>query len=151
MFWQAIRICTAKMEQKVRKFPAFGYHRQRHLKLHLKRSGISRKLDSKTCLNNFVTTNTVSLLFQNGRYDQAIESYSRGMKCDPSNAMLPANRAMALLKKGRHREAEVDCTLALSLDPTYVKAYQRRATARASLKLYQQGKFLFVNIDLESF
>jgi len=77
--------------------------------------------------------------FKNGRYDQAIESYSRGMKCDPSNAMLPANRAMALLKKGRHREAEADCTLALSLDPTYVKAYQRRATARASLKLYQQA------------
>ena len=41
--------------------------------------------------------------------------------------------------------------MALSLDPTYVKAYQRRATARASLKLYQQGKFLFVNIDFESF
>ena len=41
---------------------------------------------------------------------------------------------MALLKKGRHKEAEADCTLAVSLDPTYVKAYQRRATARASLK-----------------
>jgi len=72
--------------------------------------------------------------FKAGRYDQAIESYTRGIKADPTNAILPANRAMALLKKGRHKEAEADCTLAVSLDPTYVKAYQRRATARASLK-----------------
>ena len=43
------------------------------------------------------------------------------MTLDPSNAMLPANRAMALLKKYQYADAETDCTLALSIDNTYVK------------------------------
>ena len=33
----------------------------------------------------------------------------------------------------RYIETEVDCTLALSLDPTYTKAYLRRGTARLAL------------------
>ena len=41
-----------------------------------------------------------------------------------------ANRAMAHLKLGRLREAERDCTAALELDHLYLKAWQRRATAR---------------------
>ena len=44
-----------------------------------------------------------------------------GMSLDPRNAMLPANRAMALLKKYQYGAAETDCTLALSIDNTYVK------------------------------
>ena len=46
-----------------------------------------------------------------------------GMQLDPSNCVLPANRAMALLKKSQYGAAEADCTLALSIDPTYVKVY----------------------------
>lgn len=33
----------------------------------------------------------------------------------------------------RYQEAETDCTTALRLDKTYVKAYQRRAAAREAL------------------
>lgn len=33
-----------------------------------------------------------------GAYDVAIECYTRGMELDPTNPLLPANRAMALLK-----------------------------------------------------
>ena len=77
--------------------------------------------------------------FKSGKYDLAIECYSKGIQCDPTNAILPANRAMALLKKGQNKDAEVDCTLAISLDPTYVKAYQRRATARSSMKRFEEA------------
>jgi len=35
--------------------------------------------------------------------------------------------------------AEVDSTIALQLDNTYVKAYQRRAFARKALKQYQES------------
>ena len=78
--------------------------------------------------------------FKAGKWDQAIERYTRGdagctvqylelvaqfnilgMQLDPSNCVLPANRAMALLKKSQYGAAEADCTLALSIDPTYVK------------------------------
>eukprot|EP00092_Neocalanus_flemingeri_P016263 GFUD01017608.1.p1 GENE.GFUD01017608.1~~GFUD01017608.1.p1 ORF type:complete len:533 (+),score=180.88 GFUD01017608.1:197-1600(+) len=71
--------------------------------------------------------------FKNGNFDKAIERYTRGMTLDPLNAVLPANRAMALLKQGRFGAAETDCTLALSIDTTYIKAFQRRASARIGL------------------
>ena len=77
-----------------------------------------------------------NLWFKRGEYDKAIARYTEGMSLDPSNAMLPANRAMALLKKHRYAEAEADCTLALSIHSTYVKAYQRRALARFGLGKY---------------
>ena len=72
--------------------------------------------------------------FKGGKFDQAIQCYTKGIQCDPSNPLLPANRAMALIKKGQFAAAEADCTVAIDLDPTYVKAYQRRATAREKLK-----------------
>ncbi len=71
--------------------------------------------------------------FKAGEFGKAIECYTRGIQCDPTNVALPANRAMALLKMGQHAAAEADCTVAVDLDPTYLKAYQRRAMARARL------------------
>ena len=44
--------------------------------------------------------------------------------------MAHANRAMAYLKMGRYGDAERDCSAALELDALYLKAWQRRATAR---------------------
>merc|ERR1712013_241273 len=77
--------------------------------------------------------------FKAGKWDQAIERYTRGMQLDPSNCVLPANRAMALLKKSQYGAAEADCTLALSIDPTYVKALQRRASAKTGLGKLSQA------------
>ncbi|XP_041349671.1 RNA polymerase II-associated protein 3-like [Gigantopelta aegis] len=68
--------------------------------------------------------------FKQGVYESAVESYTRGIHLDPTNAILPANRAMAYLKQHRYAEAVVDCTTAISLDPLYIKAYLRRASAR---------------------
>ena len=74
-----------------------------------------------------------------GDYSKAIERYTAGMTLDPSNAVLPANRAMALLKTSQFGAAETDCTLALSIDRTYVKAFQRRAAARTGLSRLQEA------------
>ncbi|KAH9510167.1 hypothetical protein Btru_043643 [Bulinus truncatus] len=68
-----------------------------------------------------------------GEIEKAIEAYSKGMQYDPTNAILPANRAMALLKQQKFAASELDCTLSLTLDPLYVKAYLRRATARSCM------------------
>ncbi|KAF9363425.1 RNA polymerase II-associated protein 3 [Mortierella sp. NVP85] len=72
-------------------------------------------------------------LFKKGQYQQAIERYSASMALDPSNPVLPINRAMALLKLGRFTEVERDCTLGLELDNKNVKALWRRGIARRSL------------------
>ncbi|XP_077449936.1 RNA polymerase II-associated protein 3 [Stigmatopora argus] len=71
--------------------------------------------------------------FKEGKYDAAVECYTRGVEADRTNVLLSANRAMAYLKLERFKEAEEDCTLAISLDNTYSKAFARRATARLAL------------------
>ncbi|XP_076862558.1 RNA polymerase II-associated protein 3 [Brachyhypopomus gauderio] len=71
--------------------------------------------------------------FKEGKYEAAMECYSKGMEADASNALLAANRAMAYLKLERYSEAEEDCGRAIALDGTYTKAFARRATARAAL------------------
>ncbi|KAF9904361.1 RNA polymerase II-associated protein 3 [Linnemannia zychae] len=72
-------------------------------------------------------------LFKKGQYAKAIEHYSASIALDPSNSVLPINRAMALLKLERFTEAEHDCSLGLRLDGKNVKALWRRGIARRSL------------------
>ena len=56
-------------------------------------------------------------LFKAGKYEEAINRYTAGINFDPTNAILPANRAMCLLKLQRSvclqyvREARCRCTL----------------------------------------
>lgn len=70
--------------------------------------------------------------FKLGDYKSAEECYSRSIELEPCS--LPhANRAMALLKLGRHAEAEADCSEAIRMDSKYVKAWLRRGAARRAL------------------
>ncbi|XP_071960806.1 RNA polymerase II-associated protein 3-like [Antedon mediterranea] len=86
--------------------------------------------------------------FKKGQFDEAVLCYTRGMEADNTNAILPANRAMALLKLKRFEEAESDCSLALSLDCTYVKAVCRRASARLGLGKLSEAKQDFEQVLL---
>ncbi|XP_075932195.1 RNA polymerase II-associated protein 3 [Anarhichas minor] len=78
--------------------------------------------------------------FKEGKYEAAVECYSRGMEADSMNVLLPANRAMAFLKLEKYKDAEEDCTKAISLDITYSKAFARRATARVALGKLEEAK-----------
>ncbi|XP_040834875.1 RNA polymerase II-associated protein 3 isoform X1 [Ochotona curzoniae] len=86
-----------------------------------------------------------NIFFKEGRYEKAIECYTQGMAADSTNALLPANRAMAYLKIRKFREAEEDCTCAISLDGSYSKAFARRGTARNLL-----GKLSEARQDFET-
>lgn len=66
-----------------------------------------------------------------GKYKEAIEYYSVAICKNAKNPVYLANRAMANLKLGNYEACEDDCTEAIKLDRKYVKAYLRRATARA--------------------
>lgn len=70
--------------------------------------------------------------FKSGRYKEAAACYSSSLAVAPT-CVAYANRAMACLKLGHLAAAEDDCTAALALDASYVKAYLRRATARKQL------------------
>ncbi|XP_021488514.1 RNA polymerase II-associated protein 3 [Meriones unguiculatus] len=86
--------------------------------------------------------------FKEGKYERAIECYTRGIAADGTNALLPANRAMAYLKIQKYEEAERDCTQAIFLDGSYSKAFARRGTARTYLGKITEAKQDFETVLL---
>lgn len=86
--------------------------------------------------------------FKEGKYERAIECYTRGIAADGTNALLPANRAMAYLKIQKYKEAENDCTQAILLDGSYSKAFARRGTARTFLGKLNEAKQDFETVLL---
>ncbi|BDA43286.1 probable RNA polymerase II-associated protein 3 at N-terminal half [Coccomyxa sp. Obi] len=82
--------------------------------------------------------------FRKGDWAAAKKAYTKGLEAGESSTGY-ANRAMASLKLGDVADAEQDCTRALALDPNYLKAWQRRAAARAA-----SGRLLDAIDDLES-
>lgn len=71
--------------------------------------------------------------YSSGQLDSAIAKYTQAMALDPSNPILPANRAMAYIKIEKYTAAEADCNKCIKLDPKYIKAYLRRGTSRIKL------------------
>ncbi|KAA6423043.1 MAG: hypothetical protein FRX49_07031 [Trebouxia sp. A1-2] len=78
------------------------------------------------------------------KYAQAKKDYTQSIALQPT-CLAYANRAMAELKLDEFSAAESDCTAAIALDPCYVKAYLRRATAAKAL-----GKLLAAAEDYEN-
>ncbi|KAG9490245.1 hypothetical protein GDO78_005895 [Eleutherodactylus coqui] len=78
--------------------------------------------------------------FKAGNYDEAVQSYTRGMNADPYNAVLPTNRASAFFRLKKYAVAESDCNLAIALNRNYFKAYARRGACRMALKNFQGAK-----------
>lgn len=78
-------------------------------------------------------------LFKDGKYDDAIECYTRGMSADPRNPVLPTNRATAFFRLKKYAVVESDCNLAIALDSNYFKAYARRGAARFTLNNYESA------------
>ncbi|CAH1125479.1 unnamed protein product [Ceutorhynchus assimilis] len=70
-------------------------------------------------------------LFKVCKFQDAVKVYTEALEIDPlnkkTNAKLYFNRATALSRLIKLREAIADCTAALKLDDTYLKALLRRA------------------------
>lgn len=81
-----------------------------------------------------------NIFVQQKEWDKAIGCYSEAIKIFPFSAVFYANRALCHLKQDNLHSAEADCSSAIQLDSTYVKAYHRRATARMELKQYKEAK-----------
>nr|CAG4649214.1 EOG090X03S1 [Scapholeberis mucronata]SVE93533.1 EOG090X03S1 [Scapholeberis mucronata] len=71
--------------------------------------------------------------FKKQNYVKAITLYSNAIECNPTSAVLYANRSFAYLKTECFGYALEDASKAISLDKTYVKAYYRRAASNMAL------------------
>ncbi|XP_076284016.1 RNA polymerase II-associated protein 3-like [Lasioglossum baleicum] len=79
-------------------------------------------------------------LVQQQKWVNAIQCYNQAITIFPYDAVFFANRGLCQLKLNNFHAAESDCSAAIQLDETYVKAYHRRATARMNVKQYVEAK-----------
>ncbi|NWH16090.1 TOM34 protein, partial [Grus americana] len=77
-------------------------------------------------------------LVKKGNHKKAVEKYTESLKLKQECATY-TNRALCYLNLKQYKEAVQDCTEALRLDPTNVKALYRRAQALKELKDYKSS------------
>lgn len=74
---------------------------------------------------------------------EAVTIYSKALGIDPLNALTNAklyfNRSIAYLKLNKITEAIDDCSTAIKLDETYIKAYLRRAKLYMDSEQYEEA------------
>ncbi|XP_076008233.1 dnaJ homolog subfamily C member 7-like isoform X2 [Genypterus blacodes] len=84
-----------------------------------------------------------NLAFKMNNYEAAYRLYTEALAIDPNNiktnAKLYCNRATAGTKLKRLNQAIDDCSSAIKLDETYIKAYLRRAKCYMDTELYEEG------------
>jgi tetratricopeptide (TPR) repeat protein len=78
--------------------------------------------------------------FRSAENETAVQCYSNSIAYEPRSAAAWANRAMAHIRLELFDLAEADASVALLLDPRYVKAYSRRGLVR-----FKRGKFAEVS------
>lgn len=81
--------------------------------------------------------------FRNGNYIEALSLYSKALEIDPcnksTNSKLYCNRATVNFKLKKLEDSIKDCTNAIDLDPTYLKAYLRRAKSYMDAEQYEEA------------
>uniref|UniRef100_A0A667ZBA5 DnaJ homolog subfamily C member 7-like n=1 Tax=Myripristis murdjan TaxID=586833 RepID=A0A667ZBA5_9TELE len=81
--------------------------------------------------------------FKDCNYEAAYQLYTEALKIDPNNiktnAKLYCNRGTVGAKLKKLDQAIEDCTSAVKLDETYIKAYLRRAQCYMDLEQYEEA------------
>lgn len=97
-----------------------------------------------------VLKNDGNRLMKEEKFQEAIQSYSRAIFQDGTNAVYYCNRAAAYTKIEDHMAAVADCKKALSIDEQYSKAYGRMGLAYSILNQHQEAKECYQKaVDLE--
>ncbi|KAJ4833116.1 hypothetical protein Tsubulata_006218 [Turnera subulata] len=83
-------------------------------------------------------------LFGKGQYEEALLQYDAALQSAPENSkelrsICHSNRAICLLKLGKYDDAIKECTKALELNPSYIKALLRRGEAHEKLEHFEEA------------
>lgn len=76
-------------------------------------------------------------LFKASKFFEAFNVYSEGLQHEPLNSILLCNRAACLSKLGQYEKAVEDCSAALCVRPSYIKARLRRADCLSKLERWE--------------
>ncbi|CAG8610794.1 6678_t:CDS:1, partial [Dentiscutata heterogama] len=77
--------------------------------------------------------------FMSSDFMAAVREYSGGIKLEPYNIALLANRAEAYLRLQQFKKALADVEMVLKLEPSHLKAAFRKGKALCGLKRYQEA------------
>ncbi|BFG14731.1 hypothetical protein CerSpe_010060 [Prunus speciosa] len=85
-------------------------------------------------------------LFGNGQYEEALSQYELALHIAPDmpssvelRSICHANSAICFSKLGKHEDAIKECTKALELNASYMKALLRRAEAHEKLEHFEEA------------
>ncbi|GMY35535.1 tetratricopeptide repeat protein 1 isoform X2 [Fagus crenata] len=85
-------------------------------------------------------------LFGDGQFEEALSQYELALQVAPEmpssvelRSICHANRAVCFMKLGKYEETIKECTKALELNPTYMKALIRRGEAHEKLENFEEA------------
>jgi tetratricopeptide (TPR) repeat protein len=84
-----------------------------------------------------------NVFFQQKRYKESADAYSRALDADPQSETLFCNRAAAYLMMNRFSDALSDSLRAIDIDPVHVKAHWRAAKAYLYLGQSAEAKEMY--------
>ncbi|KAJ2159919.1 Palmitoyl-protein thioesterase 1 [Coemansia sp. RSA 552] len=79
-------------------------------------------------------------LFREKQYHEAIEKYTAAISSDPTVPAFYTNRAQCHLRTEEYGAAKNDANAALALDPSFLKAYYRRAAAFLAMGMLKEAR-----------
>merc|ERR1712183_874233 len=82
---------------------------------------------------------------RDGRFHDAIASYTSAITLQPNNAIYYSNRAAAYAKLQDNKNSILDCEQAVKIDPTYSKAYGRMGLAYFNDEQYEKAMEAYEN------
>lgn len=103
----------------------------------------STKSTSATCTTVTQYKDRGNELYKTGKMEEAIEAYTQGIACgDPNPSDTSAcyvNRAMCHSQHADWKAVIEDCTTAIEINPTYTKAFLRRAAAYEGMEKFKKA------------
>lgn len=78
-----------------------------------------------------------------GRVEEAIEAYTKGIEINAENHILYSNRSAAYCKNEEYLEALSDAEKVIELQPKWPKGYSRKGSALQFLTRYDEAKNIF--------